>query len=79
MAYLYNTISKLTVFNNSTRIITNIMRETPFSKMFNYQFEGAKFESAVNKLTFTAFYQARRIIKAIDDKNILKSIALNAL
>lgn len=33
----------------------------------------------INKLTLPAFYLARRLIKAIEDKHILKAIAVNTL
>lgn len=55
------------------------MSETPFSKFFNYQFEGPSFVEPINKLTLPAFHLAKRIIKAIDHKQILKAIAVNSL
>ena len=33
----------------------------------------------INKLTLPAFYLARRLIKAIKDKNILKAIVVDTL
>jgi hypothetical protein len=55
------------------------LSETAFSKFFNYQFEGAKYVEPINKLTIPAFYLARRMIRVVEDKDVLRAIAFNAL